>query len=863
LEDIDSAISQLTIADLFEKSAGLNSQNVALVYNNEQLTYAELNFRANNIAELLITKGIRPESLVPICLNSGIELIIGIIAILKAGGAYVPIDPEYPEFRIKYILDDCNAKIVLTTNSCRLKLEKLSAVDIIDLDKYPTQSQLSKKNPDVNLTPGNLAYVMYTSGTTGLPNGVMIEHHSVVNNLKWSQNYFRFSPADIVLQKTTFCFDVSLWEIFAPLIAGSKLIIINNEDYKDIDCIKETIVLHKINVIHFVPTMLEFFLLNINPGECNSLKRIICSGEALTPYQANLLTNKIPGARLYNLYGPTETTIHSTYWAMPDAEVEKVLIGKPVYNTQILILNDLHQLADVGDTGEIYINGAGLARGYLNNDDLTANRFIQNPLSIYKTDRLFKTGDLGRYSADGNIEYLGRIDDQVKINGYRIELLSVEANIKNSGLVKHAAVLTNKNALGSTQIMAYVMLDTPGDLNRLWVHLISKLPGYMLPASIKEVDEIPLTLNGKIDKHRLLQTGLSENKNVPPRSGLESKVMTIWAALFATTDISIYDNFFELGGNSIVGIKMLSQLKKETGKHITYIQLNQFPTIESFAKLLDKQDQLEISDTLVNIKRQGNKPPLYLVNGGEFVADGFFALSEFLDKDQPVYGFQSDGYDNSGKLFDSIEAIAAHYIESILSNDNNGPYCLGGYSLGGPIAFEMARQLKASGKKVKLLAMIDSLTRDPGIIKTHYSAITVLRVIGFNISLLLKYGFKTAMDYSLGVINSVLKRTKTISSDLPETAIIYSSDEDTGVDVFSLHIDVYKKYKIIPYDGNLVVFRAKKVTYYMDDLKYLGWKPFAKRVKSTAIEGDHFSIFDKPNIAEFGSKLQQVLDEGF
>ncbi|MDP9047953.1 MAG: amino acid adenylation domain-containing protein, partial [Bacteroidota bacterium] len=337
-----------------------------MIFNDISVTYDELNNRANHIAHFLIGKGIKPESLVPICLNSGIALITGIIGILKAGGAYVPIDPAYPEGRIKYILDDCQATIAITTVECSLKFRKLFNGETIEIDDsaiFPPD--VIAQNPVVPLTPENLAYLIYTSGTTGNPNGVMIEHRSLSNNLFWAKKYFKTASHDIVLQKTTFCFDVSVWEILWPLMCGSKLVILNSDEYKDVETLRKIIELHHITSVHFVPAMLEFFLLGIQAGECKSLKRIICSGEALTTFQANLVRRKIPGAHLYNLYGPTEATIHSTYWAAPHGsqEIDKVLIGKPIDNTEIFIVNEQDELQPVGGIGEIYIGGEGLARG--------------------------------------------------------------------------------------------------------------------------------------------------------------------------------------------------------------------------------------------------------------------------------------------------------------------------------------------------------------------------------------------------------------------------------------------------------------------------------------------------------------------
>jgi thioesterase domain-containing protein/aryl carrier-like protein len=340
--------------------------------------------------------------------------------------------------------------------------------------------------------------------------------------------------------------------------------------------------------------------------------------------------------------------------------------------------------------------------------------------------------------------------------------------------------------------------------------------------------------------------------------------MSIWTELFPEIQLSIYHDFFEIGGNSMLAMKMLSQLKKETGKHISFLLLNQFPTIESLAKLLNKENLLKIPNSLVSIRAEGHKTPLYLINGGELVADEFFNLGDVLDENQPIYGFQSNGFDGSGKLLETIEEIATYYIKGILSQDNYGPYCLAGYSVGGVIAFEMARQLKAMGRTVKLLAMIDSITRDPWLIKTKYSGFAILRLIGFNIYLL-KDGLAKALKYSAAFVKAGLKTisNKFKSYEAEKPAENNNADTLDNFDVFSLHVSAYKKYKLEPYDGNIVVFRAKELTYYMDDFKYLGWRRYSKKTRSVSVRGDHFSIFDDENIQELGAKFQKILDTGY
>jgi thioesterase domain-containing protein/acyl carrier protein len=541
------------------------------------------------------------------------------------------------------------------------------------------------------------------------------------------------------------------------------------------------------------------------------------------------------------------------------------LIGKPIDQTEILILNEDREVQPKDSIGQIYIGGAGVARGYLNKPELTADRFIVNPFSGGKNARLFKTGDYGRYLQDGNIEYLGRIDEQVKVNGFRIELESVEVNIRNSGVVKHTVLLTRKNRIGFMQIIAYVTMQPGKNLQELWAHLTSKLPGYMLPTNITEVDSIPFTTNGKVDKESLLNLywqNSQGNAFTAPRTSLEKVVYEIWQKLFTNTRLSIYDNFFDLGGTSLMALSMLSMIKKQTDTHLSFLLLNQYPTIESLAKLLAKPKMTDIPNTLFAINPLGTKTPVYLVNGGGLIEGGFFNLSDELDVNQPVYSFLSNGYDSKGNIFNCMEDVARSYVKEIIKENPKGPYSVAGYSLGGVLAFEMAKQLRSLGKEVKVLVMIDALTRDPELIKTQYNLITILNMIGFNIYLF-KQNPVRAINYTVGTLKAVFKRLKSGKHIAPVDETPSEDLKEKDFDVFGIHVEAYRKYCIEPYDGNIVVFRARELTFYMEDFKYLGWKPFADKVKRISISGNHYSIFDNSNIKKFGKKLQEVLDEGF
>ena len=500
-----------TIIDLFEQQAAKTPEAIAVIFEGEELTYKELNARSNQLANYLQKQGIKQGTLVPVCLERSIEMITGILGTLKAGGAYVPIDPDYPAARISYMLEDTGAKLVLSSSACRAKLP--TGIEVITIDGDREQIAKEKdSNLQTNISPEHLAYVIYTSGSTGKPKGVMNEHGGLVNRLSWAQGYFKLKSTDTVLQKTTFCFDVSVWELLWPLLAGSRLVFTKPGGQADSSYLKAIIAEKKITMLHFVPSMLGAFLTDLEAGECRGLKNVLCSGEALSAAQVQLFTEKLPGVKLHNLYGPTEAAIDVTCWTYENKgeSIATVPIGKPVGNTQLYILNDDKKPSPIGVPGELYIGGVQVARGYLNLPELTGEKFIKDPFSKEKGARLYRTGDLGAWLPDGNIAYQGRKDDQVKIRGYRIELGEIESVLNQSELVQQGVVLAKADHSGNKRLIGYVVPKGEFDKQKIQNYLGTKLPEYMVPAIWVELESIPLMPNGKTDKKALPDPDMSE-----------------------------------------------------------------------------------------------------------------------------------------------------------------------------------------------------------------------------------------------------------------------------------------------------------------------------------------------------------------
>ncbi|MEO8567729.1 MAG: amino acid adenylation domain-containing protein [Ginsengibacter sp.] len=586
------------VIELFEQQALKTPGAVALIFENEKLTYRELNERSNQLAYYLRGKGVKEETLVPICLERSLEMSIGILGVLKAGGAYVPIDPEYPADRIQYMLEDTAASIILCNNKTKAIFpgdEKFTAINL-DGD-WKEISKLPIGKVENTLTSNNVAYVIYTSGSTGKPKGVMNEHCGIANRLNWAQDYFKLTPGDAVLQKTSFSFDVSVWELLWPLLTGAKIVFAKPGGHKDNDYLKQIINEHEITMLHFVPSMLGVFLLDLKPGECKSVKQVLCSGEALNPSHVNLFRQKFIEAELHNLYGPTEAAIDVTYWSLNNSieeDIKVVPIGKPVANTQMYILDSDYNPTPLGVPAEIYIGGIQLARGYLNKPGLTAEKFIINPFNAKAESRLYKTGDLGRWLPDGNIEYVGRIDDQVKIRGFRIELGEIESVLQQNEMVHQTVVITRENVDGNKQLVAYIVPAGNFDKQVITAYLKSKLPDYMVPALLIELKELPLTPNGKVDKKALPEPGVNDiikNPYEEPATEMEMKLALIWEEILGVDKIGMHDNFFELGGHSLNAMQLTSRLHKIFNIKIDIGKIFSNPTIKELVSVLISESQ--------------------------------------------------------------------------------------------------------------------------------------------------------------------------------------------------------------------------------------------------------------------------------
>ncbi|MBC3254500.1 amino acid adenylation domain-containing protein [Pseudomonas paralactis] len=538
-----------TLHGMFEAQVLRTPQAVAIKAGAQQLTYAELNARANQLAHHLLALGVQPQARVAICVERGLEMVIGLYAILKAGAAYVPLDPAYPLERIAYMLHDSAPTVVLAQGST---LGLLGELPVVDLDQ-PTWQHQPITNPAV---AGVAAYVIYTSGSTGQPKGVINEHPGVVNRLLWMQDEYRLTAADTVLQKTPFSFDVSVWEFFWPLFTGARLVMARPDGHKDPEYLCQVIAAECVTTLHFVPSMLDVFLAHGDVSQAAGLVRVMCSGEALPGSLVRRFKQQLPGSQLHNLYGPTEAAVDVTAWncAGPDVP-DNTPIGKPIANTRMYVLDGQLQPVPLGVVGELFIAGVQVARGYLNRAELTAERFLDDP---FTPGRMYRTGDVGRYLPNGNLEYLGRNDDQVKIRGLRIELGEIQARLTEHPAVQEAAVIAREQRL-----IAYYT-GVPSEIENLRAHLLLHLPEFMVPASFVHLEALPLSPNGKLDRKALPAPGLEAlvaREYEAPLGDTEITLAALWAELLNVERVGRHDNFFELGGHSLLAVSLMGRMR--------------------------------------------------------------------------------------------------------------------------------------------------------------------------------------------------------------------------------------------------------------------------------------------------------------
>jgi amino acid adenylation domain-containing protein len=700
------------VHELLQEQGLRSAQAIAAQFKGQSVTYAELHARANQLARLLQKQGVGPEVLVGLSVERSLEMVVALLAILKAGGAYVPLDPAYPADRIKYVLENSRAKVLLTQPHLLKSLPSVSAKTICLDSAWKCVTGESSDPVESGVTPDNLAYVIYTSGSTGKPKGVQVEHRSVVNFLCSMRREPGLDAKDVLVAVTTLSFDIAGLEMYLPLLVGARLVVADSATTYDGRQLAALVLQSGATVMQATPATWRLLFESGWTGNRNL--KVLVGGEALSPELARKLTDRC--GPVWNMYGPTETTIWSSIYRVTKSDERMVPIGLPIANTSFYILDEHRKPVPSGSEGELFIGGEGLARGYFERDDLTAERFVVDPFTDGR-GKMYRTGDLARMRPDGNLEFLGRIDHQVKIRGFRIELGEIEAVLEQHASVQHAVVASREDTSGDQRLVAYVVPKTHDGVtsDELRSHLKQSLPDYMMPSAFVQLGTLPLTPNGKIDRKALPApdfADLQADRNyVAPRNSIEVKLAHLWEEVLGIRPIGVTTSFFDLGGRSLLAARLFMRITQDFGRDLPISTLFRAPTVEQLAQELQPQKAPGNSSSLIAIQRSGSKPPFFCVHGGEGSTLFLHRFAREMGPEQPFYAFEAEGLDGREFRRTSVKDMAAHFMSQMTEVQPDGPYRIGGYCFGGLVAFEMAQQLQARGEKPEIVGLFSAPLR--------------------------------------------------------------------------------------------------------------------------------------------------------
>ncbi len=882
---------EMCLHQLFEAQVESTPEAVAIVSGEVNVSYYELNRRANQVAQVLRAVGIKPDTLIGLFTDRSVEMVVGVLGILKAGGAYLPLDSGYPQARLQYMLNDAKAPVILTQTALRSRLPE-TASNIICLDEKGIFSQQSEENlPNLNKAE-DLAYVIYTSGSTGQPKGSAIIHRGV-SRLVIKTNYIQLDSSDAMAQVSNISFDAATFELWGALLNGARLVIINQDIALSPKEFATQLRDQKITTM-FLTTALFNLLSRETPTAFATLKTLIIGGDTCDPGCCReVLKNGAP-ERLLNGYGPTESTTFAAWHHIKNIGEGSIPIGRPISSTTIFILDRYLNPVPVGVPGELYIGGDGLAREYLNQPEMTKDKFRVSgfgfrdphsdiPASIKKSGadgflpetrsskpetHLYKTGDIARYLPDGSIEFIGRKDHQIKLRGFRIELGEIETALLAHPAIQEIVLMvdTGKN---DKKLVAYYVAATTLAVSDLREFLKQRLPDYMIPSAWVRLEQFPLTPNGKVDRKKLPKADQLLNEAKPElvvaKDELEVRLISIWEEILGIHPISTRDNFFELGGHSLIAVRLFSAIKTAFGKQLPLAVLFQSPTIAQMAELLRAQGWEPSWNSLVPLRVNGTASPFFCIHavGGNVLE--YNKLVQYFDSDHPFYGLQAVGLDGNTAPLTSIEEMAAHYLQEIRQLQAHGPYYLGGRSFGGSVAFEMAQQLHDQGERVALLAMLD--TYPLGWLKLFSEAEAqefqqkFLR-LRFNQHCrnLLALNLKGKVHYVLSKAQFKTRRIKNIWWQLKKK---FTQNSDSSLDNILRKIEeinylAVRKYVPQTYAGKVTFFCAQAEVSVAENIT--GWQHLATGgVEIVRIPGDHQTMIKEPQVQELAQQLTLAL----
>lgn len=681
------------------------------------MRYSILNAHANALAVQLIAQGVGPHRVIGVCFERSLELLVTLLAIHKAGGAFLPLDPDLPRDRLRYMLGDSHCTLVLTHGARESLVNNVIDAAVVTCITVPELSEAHAPDDlndrDARSQPEHLAYVLYTSGSTGQPKGVLVPHRALCNHASWFASQLGMTSQDRVLQQASISFDAAMPELFAPLVVGACVVFAQPGAHRDILAFPDLVRHERITIAQLVPSALRVAAASPAFAGPTTLRYLVSGGEALDAALAADVRRRLPTVRLGNFYGPTEATVDAAaYEIVGDPVPDAVLpIGTPIANSRCRILDPFDALVPVGVPGELHVGGLCLSHGYQQQPERTAASFIDDP--FLSGEKLYRTGDLARYRADGNIEYLGRVDTQVKLRGYRIELAEVEAPLLSHPQIQQAAVVLREDVPGDAQLVAYVVAEPGVSLSDAELRTVmrSRLPAYMVPSAFCFTDALPLTSNGKIDRRALpVPTVVTPGARdvSTPDDAIELALQRIWERVLGTAPVGVDDDFFSLGGHSLKAIRVLSEIERELGRTLRAAALFEAPTIRMLAARLRDEKPPEPT-TIVSVRRVGSRTPLFFAPGGGGELFVFDALARALGTEQPLYVLDMYVFDEIRLDVATITlaAVAARMIADLRGIQPAGPYQLAGYSLGGNLVLEIAQQLRASGNDVHIVALLD------------------------------------------------------------------------------------------------------------------------------------------------------------
>jgi surfactin family lipopeptide synthetase A len=839
------------IHQLVEGQAVSDPDAVAVLQDRNKLTYGELDARANQLAHYLRKRGVGPEVPVGVCLDNSIELTVALLGVLKAGGACLPLDPAYPKERLQLMLEDSQAPLLLTRDGLLPELASAQTERLCMLSMAEALDRESVENPASVVTPASLAYVIYTSGSTGKPKGVMLTHGGLVNYIFAAIRLYGLKPSDRFLQFSSISFDIAIEEIFPTWAAGATLVLRSGNFSLAGSDFLHFARQQKLTVISVATAYWHELVHELSESGAvlpESLRLVIVGGEKA---QIQALENwrRIVGNRVrwINTYGPTETCVIASSFEPPATGTlpSSLPIGRPISNAKIHLLDRNLQPVPVGIPGEVHIGGPGVARGYLNRPDLTDEKFVRDPFSSEANARLYKTGDLARYLDNGEIEFVGRRDFQIKIRGFRVELGEIEAALGKHATVREALVIAREEGLNNKRLVGYIVpaADSVADPADLRKFLKRQLPEYMVPSDFVILDEFPLTPNGKVDRKALPapQPSDASADHIAPTNIVEAELVEMWEEILAKKPISVRDNFFDLGGHSLLAVRLMRRIEQNFKRKLPLTTLFEAPTIEQFAALLQQEQWTPSQASLVPIQPEGDRAPFFCIHGLGGTVLRFNALARHMGTDRPFYGVQAQGLEGDRAFHTTVEEMAAFYIKEIRSLQPEGPYNFGGYSLGGLIAFEMARQLQADGQEVGVLALLDTY---PGKPKSNKL------LLGTLLRLPLKEQLHYIEQRAKRIRRGIKRRFEFLflPKPLKEVRRVFAVAEE--------------KFKPQVYFGSATWFRATEKGLRGADNPTDDWSKWVTGgVEVHEIVGDHGSILKEPDVLLLAESLRACLNK--